>query len=174
MASGAPPLEIERRFLVSGAWPEAESVRLLRQCYVSAAGPATVRLREDDGRYFLTIKEPLAAAVRAEFEFPVPVDTARAMMAHFGPRSLVEKHRHVVTVAGRRWEIDVFQGRNLGLVLAEVELARADEPLDLPPWIGREVTHDARFTNHALSLNPFGNWGISYQTLDPSSIRSAQ
>ena len=165
MAAGSPPLEIERRFLVCGDWPEAESVRLLRQCYVPTAGAATVRLREDDGRFFLTIKEPVAPAVRVEFEFPVPAETARPMMTHFGGRSLIEKRRHVVMAAGRRWEVDIFQNRNQGLVLAEVELVRADEPVDLPGWIGREVTQDGRFTSHALSLNPFGNWGVPYSSL---------
>lgn len=74
-------------------------------------------------------------------------------------RPLIEKWRHRVLAAGRLWEIDVFAGENEGLILAEVELASPDEPLALPPWAGREVTGDHRYTNSSLVANPYSRWG---------------
>ncbi len=55
--------------------------------------------------------------------------------------------------------VDVFAGENTGLVLAEVELDRADQPVDLPPWAGREVTDDPRYLNINLARHPYRLWG---------------
>jgi hypothetical protein len=43
---------------------------------------------------------------------------------------------------------------NAGLVLAEIELQHPDEQFALPGWVGREVTHDRRYGNSALSIAP--------------------
>jgi adenylate cyclase len=54
--------------------------------------------------------------------------------------------------------VDEFHGANAGLVVAEVELASADEEPALPPWIGREVSQDARYFNANLVKKPFTTW----------------
>ena len=59
---------------------------------------------------------------------------------------------------GKIWEIDRFFGENEGLVLAEVELASENETVQLPPWIGQEVTHLTRYYNSALSERPYCEW----------------
>ena len=56
------------------------------------------------------------------------------------------------------WEIDVFEGDNLGLVVAEIELDDPDEPFNKPAWLGEEVTFDIRYYNTQLSQNPFKHW----------------
>lgn len=71
---------------------------------------------------------------------------------------LVEKRRFKIPFEGHLWEVDEFLGANAGLLLAEVELARADEAVALPPWVGLEVTGDARYFNSNLSLHPFQKW----------------
>ena len=71
---------------------------------------------------------------------------------------VVEKNRHRVGFAGKLWEVDEFLGENRGLVVAEIELFREDEVFDLPSWVGREVTEDLRFSNAALSRQPFSLW----------------
>ena len=54
---------------------------------------------------------------------------------------------------------DVLHGDEVGpLLLAEVELERADQPVPLPPWIGREVTGDPRYYNAWLARHPFSTW----------------
>lgn len=50
-------------------------------------------------------------------------------------------------------EIDVYQGRNRGLVIAEIEFpseasCRKFKP---PPWFGREVTGEKRYSNVRLA-----------------------
>jgi CYTH domain-containing protein len=59
---------------------------------------------------------------------------------------LLEKARYYVPHAGLTWVIDVYDGILKGVVIAEVELDRADRLLQLPDWIGKEITGDVRYT----------------------------
>ncbi|MNW22341.1 hypothetical protein D3C71_2237610 [compost metagenome] len=54
--------------------------------------------------------------------------------------------------------MDEFLGDNAGLVVAEVELDSADQAIDLPDWVGNEVTDDARYYNVALANHPYSQW----------------
>lgn len=44
-------------------------------------------------------------------------------------------------------------------MVAEVELESPDQPLELPDWVGEEVTHDPRYLNANLVEYPFSRWG---------------
>lgn len=152
------PLEIERKFLVTddgwrGAWPHTA----IRQGYLTTDDTTTVRVRVDGARATLTVKGEGAGAVRAEYEYAVPVEHGREMLALCKP-PLIEKVRHRVPYGGLMWEVDVFAGDNAGLVVAEVELSAPDQPVTLPPWVGREVTDDVRYRNSYLARHPFRGW----------------
>jgi CYTH domain-containing protein len=71
---------------------------------------------------------------------------------------IIEKVRHWVEHAGMTWEVDVFHGEAFGLVLAEVELDRIDQPLVLPPWVGAEVTDDVRYRSAGVAQ---GLWRVA-------------
>jgi adenylate cyclase len=152
--------EIERKFLVKDdAWrQDAEPGVLLRQGYLAAGDGLSVRIRTDGERAWLTVKGPSDGLSRAEFEYAVPPEDAAALLALCGTR-WVEKRRHRHAHAGHVWEIDEFLGANAGLIMAEVELAQADEAVALPEWIGREVSGDKRFENASLSRSPYSVWG---------------
>ena len=62
---------------------------------------------------------------------------------------------------GHTWEVDVFHGANEGLILAEIELSREDEPFDRPAWLGEEVTGDRRYYNSMLTKRPFSEWSLT-------------
>jgi adenylate cyclase len=66
------------------------------------------------------------------------------------------------------WEVDSFFGENDGLLIAEVELASEDQLFDKPPWIGEEVTDDARYFNANLVQNPYSKWKETPEKLEPS------
>ncbi|WEK05638.1 MAG: CYTH domain-containing protein [Candidatus Devosia phytovorans] len=145
--------EIERKFLVSSdGWKRGvASSELLRQGYLSSNAKATVRVRtKDDAEAYVTIKGATSGMSRAEYEYAVPVDDAREMLVMAAPH-VVEKRRHIVPFGGLTWEVDVFEGRHAGLVMAEVELEAEDQAVELPEWIGREVTEDDRYFNASLS-----------------------
>ena len=69
---------------------------------------------------------------------------------------VLEKVRHTVPFGGLDWTIDVYMGPPSGVVLAEVELEHADQHLQLPPWVGEEVTNDRRFEKGNLTRR--ANW----------------
>jgi adenylate cyclase len=73
-------------------------------------------------------------------------------------RPLIEKVRHRLVVGEHTWEIDVFEGDNAGLVVAEIELAAEDEEFERPSWLGREVTDDPRYFNSSLVQHPYKSW----------------
>jgi CYTH domain-containing protein len=149
-------IEIERKFLVAGeGWRDAATgpgVRM-RQGYLAAGGPEqpSVRLRIAGERAWLTVKGP-GGKVRAEFEYPVPVADAEAMLA-LSPLAVLAKTRFEVPHAGRLWTVDLFEAPAplAGLVLAEIELEDERVEPALPDWIGAEVTGDPRYSNAALA-----------------------
>jgi adenylate cyclase len=152
-------LEIERKFLLRGdAWRQAEGVHIC-QGYLNRDPQRTVRVRIAGARAWITIKGPSAGATRAEFEYAIPMDDAKQLLGLCEP-PLVEKYRHVVQYRGFAWEVDEFLGDNLGLVVAEIELESADQPLDLPDWVGAEVTDDPRYFNNNLSRHPYSTWTV--------------
>jgi adenylate cyclase len=67
------------------------------------------------------------------------------------PGAELRKVRHALTHAGRRFSVDEFGGRHAGLVLVEIEL-EAGTPVEPPPFTGREVTGDERFTGGWLAF----------------------
>lgn len=153
-------LEIERKFLVrdDGWRRSAGGCERLRQGYLANTARCSVRVRVAGGRAWLSVKAMQPGQARAEFEYAIPARDAEAMLASFADGPLVEKRRHRVAVAGRHFELDEFEGANAGLVVAEIELETADQEVPIPPWLGDEVTDDARFYNFRLAAEPFASW----------------
>lgn len=153
-------LEIERKFLVVGSSWRSDVVesREMRQGYLSVDPHATVRVRIASAHAHLTVKGITANATRDEFEYEIPVPDAVDMLSRLCV-ARVEKVRHRVPFSGLLWEIDEFAGLNDGLIVAEVELVDPDQPVDLPSWVGTEVTDDPRFANSNLGLSPYCDWG---------------
>ncbi len=153
-------VEIERKFLVIGTdWQAAvKARRRLVQFYLNRDARSSVRVRIEDGvRAWLTIKRASSGIGRDEFEYPIPLGDATAMLS-FAEGAVIDKLRHVVAHGGLDWEIDVFAGDNAGLVIAEVELASADQAIELPGWVGSEVSRDRAYFNASLVLRPFKAW----------------
>lgn len=153
------PFEIEHKFLVkSDAWRSgSDRGTLIRQGYLSHDPDRTVRVRVAGSEAFLTIKGRAAGTRRLEFEYPIPVADATELLA-LCRGSLIEKTRFVVAHAGHTWEIDVFEGDNAGLLVAEIELENEGETFELPAWAGEEVSHDRRYSNASLAEQPFCTW----------------
>ena len=159
-------IEIERKFLPrSDGWrASAHKVVPMAQGYLndlalvdSGAMRASVRVRIEGEAAFLNIKSRELGTTRQEFEYPVPVAEAQALLK-LCVGGLVEKNRHYVAHAGHLWEVDEFLGDNAGLVVAEIELADADESFARPDWAGPEATHAPRYYNLALASRPFSQW----------------
>jgi len=151
--------EIERKFLVSGeAWRQTAEGTRYRQGFLSTEPERTVRVRVAGPRGSITVKGKNVGARRAEFEYEIPVADAERMLDTLCKRPLIEKVRYVLAVGAHTWEIDVFEGDNAGLVVAEIELRREDEAFERPEWVGDEVTDDPRYFNSNLVANPYRAW----------------
>lgn len=153
-------VEIERKFLVQApSWRDAVSEeRTIVQAYLSRAVNATVRVRIGDDRAMLTIKGRPKGLVRRELEYEIPRQEAKIMIDELCEGPAIEKTRYLVPVGAHCWEVDVFYGRNEGLVVAEVELRRPDEEVVLPDWVGEEVTGQSKYYNARLVERPFDTW----------------
>jgi CYTH domain-containing protein len=151
--------EIERKFLLrNDGWRGLAPGKPYVQGYLAGGGACSVRVRIADGKATLTIKAATAGAVRSEFEYPLPLEDARHMLAAFAGKPLIEKTRYTVAYKGLAWEIDEFHGANQGLVTAEIELEHEDQAFEPPAWIGEEVTDDPRYYNANLARAPYGRW----------------
>lgn len=151
--------EIERKFLVKdAAWRQGTEGKLYRQGYIPTNNATTVRVRIAGDRGYLTLKGATSGVSRQEFEYDIPLADAESMLTDLCAPSLIEKKRYRIVVGAHLWEVDEFLGDNAGLVLAEVELESETETVDLPPWIGEEVSHDARYYNASLAKSPYRTW----------------
>lgn len=150
--------EIERKFLVTGdAYRTLGQGTLFRQGYLSSAAERVVRVRTMGAKASLTIKGPSVGAVRAEFEYEIPLADALQLF-ELCEQPLIEKTRTRVPVGDLIWEIDEFHGVNRGLTVAECELESEDQAVARPDWVGLEVTDDPRYFNSNLVARPFTMW----------------
>lgn len=151
-------VEIERRFFVKkDLLPPLPTGLRFRQGYMSEE--PTVRIRVSYATAWITVKGP-GRLSRREFEYPVPVLDAEEILTMCPHR--LEKTRFPFHHDGHRWEVDEFLGRLEGLWIAEIELVAEDEQFGSPPWLGEEITWDARYSNASLARN-----GIP----DPGKVR---
>jgi len=155
-------VEIERKFLVlNDSWREnVQDCTKYVQAYLSKEPERTVRVRIAGEKAYLTIKgqapkdKPLETP---EFEYEIPKQDAENLLPLCLPGS-IDKTRHKVKYGGFTWEVDVFDGDNKGLVVAEIEIPTSGTVFDKPSWLGQEVTDDNRYKNAALSTTPYKNW----------------
>ena len=151
-------LEIERKFLVKGSeWRASRQGNFIRQGYLCMVPERSVRVRLSHNQAFLTIKGASEGAQRLEFEYPIPCEDARQLLA-LCEAGVIEKTRYKIDFAGQTWDVDEFHGLNNGLVLAEIELESEKVTVELPSWVGEEVTGDCRYFNLYLARNPFSRW----------------
>jgi adenylate cyclase len=152
--------EIERKFLVrSDAWRELVTGSAnIRQAYLDKSANVSVRIRIKDNRSAtLTLKSRPSALRRMEMEYAIPVLEAEALLP-LRQGLVVEKVRYTVPYGELAWEVDVFSGENSGLVLAEIELPDEHHPIELPSWLGVEVTGQTQYYNGTLAHRPYRSW----------------
>jgi adenylate cyclase len=155
--------EIEHKFLIrDDRWRQQveRSVRM-RQGYLTSDARCSVRVRVAGGQGFLNIKSGTLGIQRSEYEYPIPLAEAEEILDTLCEQPLLEKTRHFVRVGAHLWEIDEFAGANAGLIVAEVELSRPDEPFERPDWAGEDVSHDIRYYNSQLARHPYATWSCA-------------
>ena len=140
-------MEIERKFLVKTFNSNGLKGEKVVQVYASLKPELRIRLKAD--KAYLTLKSE-GDLEREELEAEIDFNIAAGMVKHFSHR--IEKTRYTIG----RWEVDIYEGRLQGLIVAEVELEHKEEELPEPPGgleLGKEVTEDKRFKNKNLAVS---------------------
>ncbi len=161
-------MEIERKYLIKKLpdLSEAFDVRKIEQAYL--ADKPTLRIRKMNDEYIMTYKNhrktdstglETVAAVNEEIEIPIP----QSIYEHLLQKKIghtVKKTRYLFRLDGEhKIELDVFEGRLQGLVMAEVEFTDVPDANSFTPpaWFGKEVSEDKSYTNKSLSK--LEKWG---------------
>jgi adenylate cyclase len=155
-------LEIERKFLVDHSQWNLQKKPLPNyfiQGYLHSELGKTIRVRATNFKGFITIKGKSTAdgLSRSEFEYEIPKQEALELLSTFTEKT-IEKNRYEIRFEGNVWEVDVFEGVNAGLIVAEIELTNVEQTFTKPDWVREEVTSDFRYFNSALIENPFKDW----------------
>jgi len=152
-------IEIERKFLVNDNIPLGKSPSIhCTQGYIPTSGLTSVRVRVVEDNAFLTIKGETFGAKRSEFEYPIPIKDAQSMLQELCKETTIEKTRYIIEYCGFIWEVDVFHGKNQGLIVAEIELKSEDQQFPIPDWIDKEVTGKPEYYNINLTSHPWSDW----------------
>jgi Uncharacterized protein conserved in bacteria len=144
--------ETERKFLVKGEFINLAVKKIdIIQRYITIDSEKTIRLRIYGEDAFMTIKsrQEGKSISRNEWEFRIPLQDAREMMKICLP-GVIEKTRYIIPSGIHKYEVDVFHGKNNGLVIAEIELSDENEEFEKPEWIGEEVTGRPEYYNANL------------------------
>lgn len=144
--------EIERKYLVTSDCYKQLAVthHHIRQGYISREKTGTVRVRISDDKAYLTIKGKPTAGHFARYEWEKEIDVADAVeLIKLCQGTIIDKTRWIVPAKeeGLKWEVDEFHGKYEGLVVAEIELESEEQVVELPDFIGKEVTDDRRYYN---------------------------
>ena len=154
-------IEIERKYLVNSRAYRVKAERAYRiiQGFLNKDPHRTVRIRLLDDRGTLTVKGLSSEDGTTRFEWETDLTKHEAeSLLQLCENGIIDKTRYEIPNGDLLFAVDEFHGDNQGLVIAEVELPEVTKPVELPDWIGKEVTGDSRYYNSSLSNSPFGNW----------------
>ncbi|MFY7669072.1 MAG: CYTH domain-containing protein [Crocinitomicaceae bacterium] len=142
--------EIERKFLVKDILViEGCKFDQIQQTYLFNEPNKSLRVRIKNEFAFLTIKGNQIGITRDEFEYEIPKGEALEIIEKFDLKVLSKK-RHYLNFGDLTWEIDVFEGKLSGLIVAEIEIPSENFEFEIPSWIGEEVTYDSSYLNAEL------------------------
>ena len=151
-------LEIERRFLINESnfiLPKVK--KSIKQGYLFSDSNQALRVRMIEKQYFLTYKYKKTSINKYEFEYSISKEDGEKLLS-LSEHHIIIKERYYRKIDEHLWEIDIFHGENEGLIIAEVELKDEKEQINIPNWIGDEISDDERYFNFNLSKKPYCHW----------------
>lgn len=153
--------EIERKFLVSSNdfMQQADSEIYMKQAYLNSHPERSVRIRILERSATLTVKGKSSSDGTSRYEWEKMISYSDAQeLLELCEDFPIEKTRYIVPIGEHNFEVDVFEGDNEGLIIAEIELETPNESFIKPDWLGEEVTGQTKYYNASLSKQPFQNW----------------
>ena len=148
-------MEIERKFLIKKLPDNLPSykARKIEQAYLCT--DPVVRVRRDNDDYYLTYKSK-GMIVREEYNLPLTKEAYGHLLAKADGNIITKTRYEIPEKDNLTIELDVFEGKFDGLLLAEVEFASEEEALGyIPPeWFGEDVSNSTKYHNSTLSRLP--------------------
>lgn len=148
-------MEIERKFLIKKSPDNLTSykARKIEQAYLCT--DPVVRVRRDNDDYYLTYKSK-GMIVREEYNLPLTKEAYGHLLAKADGNIITKTRYEIPEKDDLTIELDVFEGKFDGLLLAEVEFASEEEALGyIPPeWFGEDVSNSTKYHNSTLSRLP--------------------
>ncbi len=148
-------MEIERKFLIKKLPDNLTSykARKIEQAYLCT--DPVVRVRRDNDDYYLTYKSK-GMIVREEYNFPLTKEAYGHLLAKADGNIITKTRYEIPEKDNLTIELDVFEGKFDGLLLAEVEFASEEEALGYvpPEWFGEDVSNSTKYHNSTLSRLP--------------------
>ena len=148
-------MEIERKFLIKKLPDNLTSykARKIEQAYLCT--DPVVRVRRDNDDYYLTYKSK-GMIVREEYNLPLTKEAYGHLLAKADGNIITKTRYEIPEKDNLTIELDVFEGKFDGLLLAEVEFASEEEALGyIPPeWFGVDVSNSTKYHNSTLSRLP--------------------
>lgn len=154
-------IEIERKYLVkNNSFLKTYSTKsIIKQGYLSSVPERTVRVRIKNNQGFLTIKGKSNTTGTTRFEWEKEIDLHEAeQLLLLCEKGVINKTRYEVKWENFVIEIDEFHNENQGLVIAEIELENESIAINIPDFLGDEVTNNKKYYNAYISQNPYSTW----------------
>ena len=152
-------LEIERRFLIENdSWKEFVTQKtFIEQGYLSKnLDDWIIRIRSSGNDYKIALKKHIKSFSNFEFEYSIPHQDGEKIMANLS--NIIKKERFFLAIEKKSWIIDCFKGDNYPLEIAEIELSKEEEDINLPSFISKEITGMTNYSNFSLTNKPFSGW----------------
>lgn len=147
-------MEIERKFLVDTPPDGYESCPFheIEQAYLCT--DPVIRIRREEDSFYLTYKSKGLLA-REEYNLPLTQE-AYCHLLKKADGNILSKRRYLLPLAADSpltVELDIFDGKFKGLILAEVEFPTTEDAdaFTPPAWFGKDVTLSGEYQNSRLS-----------------------
>ena len=155
-------IEIERRFLVkSDEWKSKVILTQdIRQAYLNSSvdeWATRIRIINNNAAY-ITLKSSLNGLVNNEFEYSIPIKDAIELIKL--SKYKIIKTRYQLKINNKTWVVDLFDGSNFSLKIAEIELMSESEEIQVPSWCGKEITGLKLLSNASLAKIPISELSL--------------
>ncbi len=155
-------IEIERRFLVENEDWKSDVILSedFSQAYLnSSVDEWTTRVRIiDNNAAYLTLKSSLNVLANYEFEYSIPIKDAIELTKL--SKYKITKTRYQLKINKKIWVVDLFDGSNSSLKIAEIELNSESEEIQVPSWCGQEITGIKSLSNASLAKRPISEFSV--------------
>ena len=155
-------IEIERRFLVkSEDWKSKVILTQdISQAYLnSSVDEWATRIRIiNNNEAYITLKSSLNGLVNNEFEYSIPVKDAIELIKL--SKYKIIKTRYQLKINNKTWVVDLFDGSNFSLKIAEIELMSESEEIQVPSWCDKEITGLKLLSNASLAKIPISELSL--------------